>query len=48
MNHAARNPVTPHQTNRRRRMLMRLSSGPMAAIPAAAAAFDVPTAGEPT
>src|SRR5262249_6774964 len=48
MNHAARNPVTPHHTSRRRRALIWLPSGPMAATPAAATAFDVPTAGEPT
>src|SRR5260370_463958 len=48
MNHAARKAATALHTRRRRRALTWLSSGPMEATPAAAAAFEVPTAGEPT
>src|SRR5215469_2842210 len=48
MNQAPRKAVTAHQTRRRRPWLASLGSGPTAATPPAAAAFDVPTAGVPT
>jgi hypothetical protein len=47
-NHAVRKAVTDTHTSRRRRWLTVLSSGPTAATPAEATAFDVPTAAEPT
>src|ERR1700687_1548463 len=47
-NHAVRNAVTDTHTSRRRRWLTTLSAGPTAATPAEAAAFEVPTAPEPT
>src|SRR5580658_1555862 len=47
-NHAVRKAVTDTQTSRRRCWLILLSSGPTAATPAEAAAFEVPTAPEPT
>src|SRR3984957_3918155 len=48
MDHAPRNAVTPHQTSRRRRLSISVLDGPGEARPAAAAAFEVPTAGVPT
>src|SRR5208282_1199532 len=45
---AVRKAVTDTHTSRRRRWLTALSSGPTAATPAEAAAFEVPTAPEPT
>src|ERR1700685_29425 len=45
---AARNAVTPHHTNRRRRLSISVLDGPVDAKPAAAAALEVPTAGVPT
>src|SRR5262249_54509691 len=48
MNQAVKNAPTILQANTRRPRLMGLSSGPTAATPPAAAAFDVPTAGVPT
>src|ERR1039458_4234403 len=47
-NHAVRNAVTDTHASRRRCWLTLLSSGPTAATPAEAAAFEVPTAPEPT
>src|SRR5439155_14023297 len=47
-NHAVKNAVTPVHTRRRRRLSISVLEGPMAATPAAAAAFDVPTAGVPS
>ena len=47
-NHATRNAATALHTNRRRCWLTSLSSGPIDAIPPAAAALEVPTAGVPT
>src|SRR5215467_8600105 len=46
-NQAAKNPVTIVQTKRRRRRSISVE-GAVPATPAAAAAFDVPTAGVPT
>src|SRR5581483_962051 len=46
-NHAVRNPVTIVQTNRRRLRSISVE-GAVPAIPPAAAAFEVPTAGVPT
>src|SRR5260370_33356216 len=48
INQAPRKAVTAHHTRRRRRLLTSLSFGPTVAKPAAAAAFEVPTAGVPT
>src|SRR6266581_1972109 len=48
MNQAPRNAVTLHHTRRLRPSLAALAPGPTDATPAAAAAFDVPTAGVPT
>src|SRR5437879_2645926 len=47
-NHAVRNAVTAIHTRRRRRRSMSVFDGPDEESPAAAAAFDVPTAGVPT
>src|ERR1700682_1106589 len=47
-NHAVRKAVTPTHTSRRRRLSISVFDGPDGASPAAAAAFDVPTAGVPT
>src|SRR5437879_986733 len=47
-NHAVRKAVTPTHTSRRRRLSTSVFEGPDEANPAAAAAFDVPTAGVPT
>ena len=47
-NHAVRKAVTPTQTSRRRRLSISVFEGPDEASPAAAAAFEVPTAGVPT
>src|SRR5436309_10912759 len=46
-NQAARNPVTMVQTKRRRRLSISVE-GAVPAMPPAAAAFEVPTAGVPT
>jgi hypothetical protein len=48
MNQAVRKAATQAHTNRRLDWFAGLSSGPTAATPPAAAAFDVPTAGVPT
>src|SRR5260370_9887704 len=47
INQAPRKAVTAHHTRRRRRWLTSLSFGPTVAKPAAAAAFEAPTAGVP-
>src|SRR5579863_7348165 len=47
-NHAVKKAATDAHTRRRRARLISLSSGPMAAIPPADAALEVPTAGVPT
>ena len=47
-NHAVKNAVTATQTSRRRRWSISVFEGPAEESPAAAAAFDVPTAGVPT
>src|SRR5208283_5506402 len=47
-NHAVRNAVTPTHTSRLRRRSISVFDGPDEESPAAAAAFDVPTAGVPT
>src|ERR1700691_54979 len=47
-NHAVRNAVTPTHTRRRRRRSRSVLDGPGEESPAAAAAFEVPTAGVPT
>src|SRR5713101_6038556 len=48
INQAPRKPETAHHTKRRRRLLTWSSLGPTVGKPAAAAAFEVPTAGVPT
>src|SRR6202167_213230 len=47
-NHAVRNAVTAAHTRRRRRRSISVLEGPVDVNPAAAAAFEVPTAGVPT
>jgi hypothetical protein len=47
-NHAVRNAVTETHTIRRRRWSISVFEGPAEESPAAAAAFEVPTAGVPT
>ena len=48
INQAARKATTQLHTSRRRARWMSLSSGPTVAMPPAAAALEVPTAGVPT